>query len=780
MCYVYIYTTLKNYNFNQYNTFNNSKFNILDLVFSDTFCSIEKATFPLAKTDVFHVPLIMKTQLKYYTKPLSKIKYYNYKKANYANIFNKLDDIDWKNELNSDSININTNRFYEKIMKIIEEEVPKTLIIKDDFPKYFSKKLKRLIKIKKIYHKKYKDNRKSSYYYNKFKKHRKYCKFVYDQEYNAYLNNIEDNLKKDQKPYWYYVNDLKKNELPSEMFFKDCGLKDNNEIINAFADYFQSTFKLSNSNEKNFVTKNNEFSISSFEITNSDILKSIKKLKGNQSPGYNNIHPLFIKNCCNFVILPLKILFNQSIKTGTLPDIWKNGLIIPVFKNGDKTNIMNYRPITILSSFAKLLDQLVYDKISVFFNKLIIKEQHGSIIKVSTTTNLFLFKEFVAQALNRGNQVHTLYTDISKAFDSVSHKLLLQKLFSYGVEGNLLDWFTSYLSNRKQFVKLNQSLSKQINYISGVPQGSNLGPLLYIIYINDLKQSIRKSNFLLYVDDLKIFKEIRNDKDIISFKKDIKRLHNWNYLNSLSWNLLKCKIMIFDTKSSKKCKNTQYKIGKKIIEQVSLIKDLGIFFDENLNFNVHIQNIIAKAKKRIYYLKKILCKLKTINSLKLFYNSHIKSILMYGSMIWYPYTSTLTYEVEKIQHQVLRIFAYNQKIDFDYFSHNYLELNKKFDLLTLESSRDIADIKFLYRIFNKRIDSIDILSSINLHVPLRPGLRDRNILFSLPTEFKKNNKISSLYRIIQSFNMINKKVDITNESECSFIKSLKINLGKFV
>ena len=160
------------------------------------------------------------------------------------------------------------------------------------------------------------------------------------------------------------------------------------------------------------------------------------------------------------------------------------------------------------------------------------------------------------------------------------------------------------MSDRKQFVKLNQSLSKQIDYISGVPQGSNLGPLLYIIYINDLKNCISKSNFLLYVDNLKIFKEIRNEKDIINFKKDIKKF-NWNYQNSLSYNLSKCKIMTYDTKSSKKTKNTQYKIGKKIIDQVSLIKDLGIIFDENLNFNVHIQNIISKSKIRIYYLKKV-------------------------------------------------------------------------------------------------------------------------------------------------------------------------------
>ena len=120
-----------------------------------------------------------------------------------------------------------------------------------------------------------------------------------------------------------------------------------------------------------------------------------------------------------------------------------------------------------------------------------------------------------------------------------------------------------------------------------------------------------------------------------------------------------------------------------------------------------------------------------------------------------------------------------QKIDFDYFSHDYLELNKRFDLMTLESSTDIADIKFLYRVFNKKIDSTDILSTINLHIPRRSGLRDRNILFSVPTEFQKNIKISSLYRIIESFNMINKKVDISNRSEISFIKSLKIHLGKF-
>ena len=358
--------------------------------------------------------------------------------------------------------------------------------------------------------------------------------------------------------------------------------------------------------------------------------------------------------------------------------------------------------------------------------------------KKSTITNLLTLKEYVLQAFNRENTVHVLYTDIAKAFDFVNHKLLIKKLNEYGITGSLLKWFESYLDKRTQYVKINDIESKEIKYISGVPQGSKLGPLLYIIYVNDLKNCIHNSKFLLYIDDLKLFKEIENNADKCLFIEDIERIHNWNTNNGLSLNLNKCKIMIYNKKKNKNVYESgenKYKINNTEIDSVSVMKDLGVFCDEALTFDSHIDFIISKAKKRIYFLKKILNNFSNIDSLKLFYNTHIKSVLMYASIIWSPHQLGMIKQLERVQNQILRIMALNQEVEFDYFSHDYEELMKKFDIKTIESSRNISKLKFLHKLLNNKIDSIELLQIVNFNIQ-NLKLRNMNILFSIPYDFK--------------------------------------------
>ena len=211
------------------------------------------------------------------------------------------------------------------------------------------------------------------------------------------------------------------------------------EILNTFADFFQSTYSEgkidSLSNE--IIDIENEMSLDL--ISEKEILNAIKRIKTNQSPGYDNIHPLFVKNCMHYLTAPLKILFKQTIIQGKLPDIWKIGLIVQVYKKGELKNIKNYRPISILSCIPKILDHLIYNSLSVFMNNKIISEQHGSINKRSTVTNLLTFKEFVSQSLSRGSQVHVLYTDVAKAFNSVNHDLMIQKLKKYKVHNKIVN-----------------------------------------------------------------------------------------------------------------------------------------------------------------------------------------------------------------------------------------------------------------------------------------------------------------------------------------------------
>ena len=217
---------------------------------------VKIATKPLVNVDVFHVPLEFKVELEYVHKKFEKIMFYNYKKANYESIFNKLSLIDWENSINNTDININVHKFYDILNKIISEDVPKTLLIKDKFPKFFSKKLKRLIKIKKIYQKKYKATKKF-YHYQKFNKYRKYCKYIYNLEYNKFIENIENEVKTNQIPYWSYIGNKKKNEIPNDMFYNNKIYENENEIGNTFADFFHSTYSSSKLNSilQNLKTK---------------------------------------------------------------------------------------------------------------------------------------------------------------------------------------------------------------------------------------------------------------------------------------------------------------------------------------------------------------------------------------------------------------------------------------------------------------------------------------------------------------------------------------------
>ena len=324
-------------------------------------------------------------------------------------------------------------------------------------------------------------------------------------------------------------------------------------------------------------------------------------------------------------------------------------------------------------------------------------------------------------------------------------------------------------------------ISKEIKLVSGVPQGSNLAPLLYIIFINDVLNCIKNSEFLLYIDDMKLYKSIENLDDVHLFKEDIQNIINLNNDNGLKFNISKCKIMIFKEKYSSLNIDTHYVLEGEVVERVSILKDLGIFFQENMNFATHINFVTSKAKKRLYLLKKKLQSFSRTESLNLMYNAHIKSILMYGSVIWSPTVRNLIYDIEKIQHQYFRIYASIKKILFDYREHNYHELAKSSDMITLESARNISEIKFLYNILNNNIDEIEILAGIDFSVPVIK-LRNRNILqkilFTVPFELRDSRHKSSIFSMSQTYNSISDKVDIFDPSMLRFFKTVKENLRK--
>ena len=268
-------------------------------------------------------------------------------------------------------------------------------------------------------------------------------------------------------------------------------------------------------------------------------------------------------------------------------------MIIPVFKSGDKSSVCNYRPISLLCSISKLLEKLIYDKIIGFVSTSISPSQFGFRPKLSTTQQLLIFLETIYSSLSSNSQADVIYLDFKKVFDSVSHNELLTKLWMFGVTGNLWKWFQAYLSNRAQHVQLNHCTSDALPVISGVPQGSILGPLLFLIFINDLPSSISSSEILLFADNTKCLKTVSSHTDSLLLQDDLLCLSNWSQMWNLHFNEKKCVLVRFCLSLSLTL--FDYFINNTPIQVLNCHRDLGILMSCNLKWSHHYKFISSRA-----------------------------------------------------------------------------------------------------------------------------------------------------------------------------------------
>ena len=323
--------------------------------------------------------------------------------------------------------------------------------------------------------------------------------------------------------------------------------------------------------------------LDSINLTEQEVIDTLNNLNPNKARGID-IAPVILKNCtCAFSLaLPIHHLFTISLRSGNLPSEWKTHKIIPVFKSGDKTSVANYQPISLLCVISKVLERLVYDKVINTIAPSITPHQFGFQSNASTQQQLLIYFH---QLITSREEIDTIYIDFRKAFDSVPRNELLVKLWNIGITGTLWNWFNSYLSNRSQCVSVENHLSDCLPVISGVPQGSILGPLLFLIFINDLPSTII-SQLLKFADDTKCFRQIISILDIQQLQEDLNSLFNWTINNHLSFNLSKFVFMSFHHKF-----NSQYIRNDHIINESPSCKDLGIIFTNSLSWRKHYEMI---------------------------------------------------------------------------------------------------------------------------------------------------------------------------------------------
>ena len=344
-------------------------------------------------------------------------------------------------------------------------------------------------------------------------------------------------------------------------------------------------------------------------VTPKEIENQISLINNNKSSGLNTISPIILKKLKSKISVPLSCLFNLSFETGIFPEILKYAKIIPVHKlKGSILDIQNYRPISLLSNIDKLFEKIMHSRVTSFLEtyQCIYPLQFGFRKKHSTTHALINIIELIKPALDQSKFACGIFVDFSKAFDTVDHNILLQKLSHYGIRGLSNKWFESYLTGRKQFVSIDNIDSQLKDVIYGVPQGSVLGPLLFLIYINDLHKAIKYSTVHHFADDTNLLYTNKSLKSIHKkMKIDIKLLVQWLLANKISLNAGKTEVIIFRHHLKKINMRFIFKIDGKKIYPSRMVKYLGVILDENLSWEPHINYISLKLRKANGALSKI-------------------------------------------------------------------------------------------------------------------------------------------------------------------------------
>ena len=528
--------------------------------------------------------------------------------------------------------------------------------------------------------------------------------------YDSYFEEQKINIKKTWEGIRKIVNVKKSTKFSiSHLNVNGKIIDDSKEIANSLNNFFVNvgpeTEKnvpiVPNKSPEDFLKNRLQFEFIITHISEEDIINLISALP-NKATGHASIPLKFLKIVADIIAIPLCRIINLSFTKGIFPELLKTVKVIALFKSGSADELNNYRPISLLSIFDKIMEKIMHRQLYDFFenNQVLFKNQFGFRKGCSTAHSLIEITEKIKESIDSGKFGCGIFIDLKKAFDTVNHDILLRKLEHYGVRGPILKWFESYLTGRKQYVFYNGATSEIKNITCGVPQGSVLGPLLFLIYINDLPNISKKLTFFLFADDTNIYYESKNLKEIEkTVNEELKKLSLWLNINRLALNVAKTNFVIFRSCQKFLDHNVTLVMNRKALQQKDHVKYLGVLLDQHLKWKYQINNVALKISRGIGILAKLKPYLK-INLLKNVYYSLVYSHLSYGVLAWGSADKTLRNKLVVLQNKAIRILSKVQYFQIYGQDPGPLPssepLYKKLEILKLEDIFRLNVANFVY------------------------------------------------------------------------------------
>lgn len=593
---------------------------------------------------------------------------------------------------------------------------------------------------------------------NKLNESKKLVKRLIARDKKLYYNDKLINAKNSRET-WMTLNELTKNSKNDHK--EDIILKIENDLIsdqNMVAKEFVHYFSTVGESIANAITKthqNPELTLKCTSMTSmflhktnkNEVINVIGSLKVNSAPGEDEICNNFLKSCHLEIADMLVDLINMAVEYGQFPDELKIAKVIPLYKlSGEKTQTANYRPISLLPAVSKIFEKIMYNRLENYLEKInfLSDVQYGFRKKKNTQIAALDLITYLQQHLDKGYIAAGLFIDLQKAFDTVYIPTLLKKLEVVGVRGRALDIFKSYLSNRKQFVQINNYKSDVLDINYGVPQGSILGPLLFSIYINDITKSNLEGDVRLYADDTCIL-YVHKNLNIITdtMQNDLQKLDIWLKNNKLSLNTKKTKYMIISSKRTV-VPPTSITLNNNLIEKVNNIKYLGLIIDSHLTWYDHIQYVIKKINPIVAMFKRISCLLTNFTKNSLYF-AHIHSRLIYMLPVWGSTTKTNLGFLQVVQNRAIRrLYGFSRAISTDY-------MYDKCNLLNLKRLLEYESILMVYKIKTcKLLSNLSLIQNVNKYV-YNTRQRDNFALQQFNTMYGKN---CFLYYALKLFNSL--------------------------